>query len=90
MLVANLSQLTNVWILIVLLVLVSLEHDASFDGFVASVTLVRCVQIFVVGSTWQVVDRVGQDSILLVLSLFSFLSNTKNSSTLKITMFTLT
>ena len=41
-------------------------NDFTFDGFVARVTLVRSVQIFVVRSTRQVIDRVGQAGIYSV------------------------
>ena len=40
MLVSNFAQLTHVGVFIVLLVLMSLQHDPSFDSFVTSVTLV--------------------------------------------------
>ena len=74
--VTALSQLANVGVLIVLLVLVSLKHNTSFYSFITSVTLVRRVQVLVVRCARQVIDGVGQDGGFLVGSLFAFLSTT--------------
>ena len=74
MFVSHLTQLANIGILVVLLVLVSLKHNTSFDSFITCVTLVRRIKILVVRCAWQVVDGVRQDGVLLMGSFFSFLS----------------
>lgn len=74
MFITDLAQLTDVGVLVMLLVLVSLQHDSALDGLVAGVALVRRVQILVVGGAGQVVDRVGQDGVLFVGSLLALLA----------------
>jgi hypothetical protein len=56
----QISDLLNAW---VAEGVASDINDFTFDGFVARVTLIRCVQIFVVRSTRQVIDRVGIYSV---------------------------
>ena len=74
MFITDLSQLANIRILVVLLVLMCLQHDPPLDGLVTGIALVRCIQIFVIGSTGKVVDRIGHYCILLVLSLLTLLA----------------
>lgn len=59
-------QVVNLRIIEMLLVLMGLEHHTTFDGLVTLVTRVRCVEVFVIGRTREVVNGLGQDLILLV------------------------
>ena len=52
MFITDLSQLANIWVLVVLLVLMCLEHDPPLDGFVAGIALVWGIQIFIIRCTW--------------------------------------
>ena len=51
MFITDLSQLANIRVLVVLLVLMCLKHDPPLDGLVAGIALVRGIQIFIVRST---------------------------------------
>jgi hypothetical protein len=54
-------------IVIVLLILVGLKHDATFNGLVAVSAGVRGVQVFVIGCAGKVVHGFGHDRILLIV-----------------------